>query len=65
VVLNLTIYLGKAVIFPTTFSLATMDYLVLSWVVVSFFAMYRFKVGMMKWIGVSAFFGLFEHFIFH
>lgn len=65
VVLNLTIYLGKAVIFPKELSFDTMDWIALGWVAVSFLAMYRFKVGMMTWIGVSAMFGLVEYFIFH
>lgn len=65
VVLNLTLYLGKAVIFPKELSWATMDWLALGWVVVSCLAMYRFKVGMMAWIGVSVLFGLVEYFISH
>jgi chromate transporter len=58
VILNLTIYLGKAVIFPKEVSLAQLDYVTLAWIVISFIAMYRFKIGMITWIGVSAVFGL-------
>ena len=58
VVLNLTIYLGKAVIFPKELSLAGLDYITLGWTVISFIAMYRFKIGMITWIGISAVFGL-------
>lgn len=58
VVLNLTIYLGQAVLFPNGFSWQGLDYISLAWVLVSFVAMYRFKVGMLAWIGVSALFGL-------
>lgn len=58
IILNLTIYLGKAVIFPTDFSFAGLDYITLCWTIISFIAMYRFKVGMITWIGVSAIFGL-------
>lgn len=58
VVLNLTIYLGKAVVFPKEISLAGLDYISLGWIVVSFFAMYRFKINMIVWIGISAVFGL-------
>jgi chromate transporter len=58
VVLNLTIYLGKAVIFPTDFSLVGLDYISLLWVAISFVAMYRFKINMITWIGISAVFGL-------
>ncbi len=58
VVLNLTIYLGRAVVFPKELSLAGLDYSTLSWIMISFVAMYRFKIGMITWIGVSAVFGL-------
>lgn len=58
VILNLTIYLGKVVIFPQELSLVQLDYVVLFWIVVSFFALYRFKINMITWIGVSALFGL-------
>lgn len=58
VVLNLTIYLGRAVIFPKELSLAGLDYITLGWTVISFLAMYRFKVGMIAWIGICAVFGL-------
>jgi len=58
VILNLTIYLGKAVVFPKELTFAAIDYVTLGWIVVSFIAMYRFKVNMMIWIGMSALFGL-------
>lgn len=58
VIINLTIYLGSAVIFPTNISFAELDYIALSWTVISFIAMYRFKINMITWIGVSAIFGL-------
>ncbi|MGE5945059.1 MAG: chromate efflux transporter [Flavobacteriales bacterium] len=58
VILNLTIYLGKAVIFPKEVSLAELDYVTLAWIAISFIAMYRFKIRMITWIGVSSVFGL-------
>jgi chromate transporter len=58
VILNLTIYLGKAVIFPTNMSFASLDFVALAWTIISFAAMYRFKIGMITWIGISAVFGL-------
>ncbi|MEQ8474031.1 MAG: chromate efflux transporter [Marinoscillum sp.] len=58
VILNLTIYLGKAVIFPKEISLAGLDYVTLGWTLISLIAMYRFRIGMITWIGVSAVFGL-------
>ena len=58
VVLNLTLYLGKAVVFPDGASLAGINYVAVVWILVSFLAMYRFKVSMIRWIGISALFGL-------
>lgn len=58
VVLNLTVYLGQAVLFPTGLSAQTMDYLNLIWLIVSFVALYCFHVHMIAWIGVSAAAGL-------
>jgi chromate transporter len=58
VILNLTIYLGRAVILPKETSFAGLDYVALGWTVISFLAMYRFKIGIIAWIGISAFFGL-------
>ena len=61
VILNLTIYLGRAIIFPEEIAFAQIDYAVLGWVIISFIAMYRFKINMITWIGVSALFGLGYH----
>ncbi len=58
VILNLTIYLGNAVIFPKEISFNSLDYISLSWTVVSFIALYRFNINMITWIGISAVFGL-------
>jgi len=62
VVLNLTIYLGRAVIFPRELALMEADYMTLIWIVLSFIAMYRLKINMIPWIGVSAIFGLLTYF---
>lgn len=64
VMLNLTIYLGKAVVFPSaSVTWDTIDWLTLGWIVVSVVALYRFKLNMMLWIGVSALFGLLRYFL--
>lgn len=63
VVLNLTIYLGEAVLFPESRSMDGFDWVAAGWVAASFVAMYRFKVGMITWIGISALFGLVLHLI--
>lgn len=65
VILNLTIYLGKAVIFPANGPFSGLDYIALGWTIVSFIAMYRFKIGMITWIGISAVFGLVHYLITH
>jgi len=58
VILNLTVYFGRAVIFPEPGNYTHADYFSLTWIVVSIVAMYRFKVGMIPWIGMSALAGL-------
>jgi chromate transporter len=69
VVLNLTIYFAEAVLFKenfTSFSEVTFknfDYISLCWILVSFFAMHKFKIDMLKWIVVSALFGLVVYFL--
>jgi chromate transporter len=58
VVLNLTVYFADAVVFPAGHSVSAIDYFCVIWIVISFVAMFRFKIGMIKWIGVSALAGL-------
>lgn len=57
VVLNLTIYFGKAVSFPNGIT-STPDWFALAWIIISFVALYRFKLNMILWIGISAAAGL-------
>lgn len=65
VILNLTIYLGKVVVFPSDFALSQMDLSAFSWVAISFIVLYRFKLNMIAWIAISALFGLFNYFVAH
>jgi chromate transporter len=51
VVLNLTIYFGKAVLFPA--NLLKPDWPSVIWLFISFIAMYRFKANIILWIAVS------------
>jgi chromate transporter len=65
VILNLTIYFGKAVLLPADYS--SPDWFSVLWLVVSVIALYRYKVNMILWIIVSAGAGLvyalsFNHF---
>lgn len=58
VILNLTVYFGRAVVIREGSEALAIDYFSLGWIIVSVLAMYRFKVGMIPWIGVSALAGL-------
>lgn len=64
VVLNLTVYFGKAVVFPKGVQIDKADYFSLIWIIISFIAMYRFKINMITWIGISALAGLLHYLIF-
>jgi chromate transporter len=63
VVLNLTIYFGKAVLFPLGIQ-TWPDPFSIVWLVISFVALYRFNFNMIKWIGMSALAGLLYQIIF-
>jgi chromate transporter len=60
VILNLCVYLGKAVLFPSGFVL---DWHAATWLIISFVALYKFRCNMMLWIGISAFLGLLLYFL--
>ncbi|HEY3429426.1 MAG TPA: chromate efflux transporter [Cyclobacteriaceae bacterium] len=57
VVLNLTLYFGKAVLFPNGIRTAPDPFSVM-WLMISFVALFRFKINMVAWIGISALAGL-------
>lgn len=63
VMLNLAIYLGKAVIFPEGVVLEKVEWFSLIWIVISALALHKFKINMMLWIVVSAVAGLIYFFI--
>lgn len=58
VILNLTIYLGKAVVFPDGVTSEGMNIPAVVWIVVSVIALQKFKVNMFQWIILSAIFGI-------
>ncbi len=62
VILNLSIYLARAVVMPSS-SLAHINYWALAWIVISLIALYRFKFNMIAWIGISALVGMIAAFI--
>lgn len=55
VILNLTIYLGKAVIVSAE---TGVNYFSAAWIAVSVLMLYKFSANMIVWIVVSAFYGL-------
>jgi len=65
VILNLTLYLSKAVIFPREITFSGIDFISLGWIIISWAAMYHYKIGMIPWIGISAAFGLIQYYIMH
>ncbi|HRI29309.1 MAG TPA: chromate efflux transporter [Chitinophagales bacterium] len=65
VIVNLALYLGKAVFFPDVFAISGFEYIAFIWTVISLFALYRFKLNILIWILVSAIFGLVHYLIIH
>jgi chromate transporter len=63
VILNLTIYLGKAVLLPAGWR--SPDWFSLAWLVISFVALYRFKINMITWILASATAGIVYRFLIY
>lgn len=69
VVLNLTIFFGEAVLFGRNYTKFSeinfneLNYINLIWIIISFFALQRFKIDMMLWIGISAVMGLIKYFL--
>lgn len=58
VILNLTIYLGQAILFPNQMSFEGFDWLNSIWIGISLIALDKFKLNLILWIGISALFGL-------
>jgi chromate transporter len=58
VVLNLSIYLLVQVVFKGGKGIENLQIPHLAWILVSFLALYRFKINMIAWLGVSAVYGL-------
>jgi chromate transporter len=52
------LYLAREVLLSGSFQLAALDGVALAWVLVSLLALERFQVNMIRWIGISALFGL-------
>lgn len=58
VILNLALYFGEGVLFREGTGISQLDWLSLVWAGITFFALFRLRIGMIPWIGVSAVFGI-------
>lgn len=58
VILSLTLYLFKAVVFASGTGFADLNWFSLFWIIISFIALYRFRINMLLWIAISALAGL-------
>jgi chromate transporter len=54
VMLNLAVYLGKAVLFPHSLNISEIQIFSLLWLGLSLFVLFKFKVNMILWMGISA-----------
>lgn len=61
VILNLTLYLGKDVLFPNGVMISQVDLLALAWVIISLILMQRFKLNILYLIGLSMVYGLLHY----
>lgn len=62
VIVNLTIYLSVAVVAPHGIQ-GGINYWNMAWILISFLALYKFKINMILWIGVSAIAGLIGYWV--
>lgn len=64
VILNLTLYLGKDVIFPGGILFSKPDILALVWMIVSLVLMLKFRMSILYLIGLSVLYGLFHYLLY-
>lgn len=62
VILNLTLFLGKEVIFRDTPSLKNMDWFALGWIILTLIAMKKFNINVLQIISLSLVFGLVHYY---
>lgn len=60
---NLTLYLGKDVLFPNGVMISKLDHLALAWVIVSLVLLQRFKLNILYLIGLSMVYGLLHYWL--
>jgi len=64
VILNLTVYIALAVIFPGGINSEDINYFGIVWMIISFAALYFYKINIVKWIAVSGAAGIIHYSIF-
>jgi chromate transporter len=63
VILNLTLFLGKDVVFPGGVMLSHLDLVSMSWIIISLLLMLKFRMNVVYLILLSLLFGLLHYFI--
>ena len=63
VILNLTFYLGKDVLFPQGLVLHKIDLMALLWVFVSLLLIFKFRLNVLYLILLSMLYGLFQYWV--
>nr|WP_068889468.1 chromate efflux transporter [Pedobacter panaciterrae] len=64
VIVNLTLFLGKDIVFPGGVNFKHTDLYSLAWIIITLVLMKKFKVNVLYIIGLSLFFGLAHYYIF-
>lgn len=62
VMFNLVLYLANSVLLPTK-QFNSFDWAAAAWVIISFFALHKYKVNLIVWLGISLIFGLVNHYL--
>jgi chromate transporter len=62
VILNLTLYLGKDVLFHNGFSLGSIDVMALLWIMVSMLLMFKFRINIVYLILLSMVYGVLQYY---
>lgn len=63
VILNLTIYLGKDVLFPHGLALGKIDLMALLWILVSIVLIFKFRLNIVYLILLSMIYGVFQYYV--
>jgi chromate transporter len=59
---NLVLYLAFSVLLPTK-QFNSFDWAAAAWVIISFFALHKYKANLIVWLGISLIFGLVNYWL--